>query len=198
DPTRGRILLDGRDIRLYTISDYYDLFGIVFQDFGKYAVTVRDNIRFGNIQKDAPDTDVHRAAEQSDAASYIDRLPKGLDTPLMRYFEEDGTELSTGQWQKLAVARAFYGDKDILILDEPTASLDAIAEQEIFRQFDTLRRGKTTVFVSHRLSSAADADKIAVIEDGKLVEEGTHATLMKKNGLYAKMFSVQAKKYIKK
>ncbi|MBR6766012.1 MAG: ATP-binding cassette domain-containing protein, partial [Clostridia bacterium] len=105
------------------------------------------------------------------------------------------TELSVGQWQKLAVARAFYSDADILILDEPTASLDALAEQEIFRQFDKLRSGKTTLFVSHRLSSAVDADRIVVIKEGRVIEEGNHKKLMSENGEYAKMFSAQAEKY---
>ena len=115
----------------------------------------------------------------------------------MKFFEEDGVELSTGQWQKLAVARAFYGNSDILILDEPTASLDAIAEQEIFREFDRLRKGKTTLFVSHRLSSAVEADNIFVIKNGTLAESGTHAELMKENGEYAAMFLAQAEKYRK-
>ena len=113
----------------------------------------------------------------------------------MRYFSEDGIELSVGQWQKLSVARAFYADSDILILDEPTASLDAIAEQEIFSQFDTLRRGKTTLFVSHRLSSATVADHIIVLDHGVLAEEGTHAELMARRGEYYRLFTTQAKRY---
>ena len=137
------------------------------------------------------------AAIQSNVIEYIEKLPQKFDTPLMRIFEEEGTELSVGQWQKLAVARAFYSDADILILDEPTASLDALAEQEIFRQFDKLRAGKTTLFVSHRLSSAVDADRIVVIKYGKIIEEGKHRELMAKKGEYEKMFSAQAEKYNK-
>jgi ABC-type multidrug transport system fused ATPase/permease subunit len=114
----------------------------------------------------------------------------------MRYFEENGLELSIGQWQKLAIARAFYSDSDILILDEPTASLDPMAEQEIFNQFDTLRRDKTTIFVSHRLSSATTASKIIVLEDGTIVEEGTHRELMELGGKYHELFTTQAKRYI--
>ncbi len=114
----------------------------------------------------------------------------------MRYFEEDGKELSVGQWQKLSVARAFYSDSDILILDEPTAALDAIAEQEIYSQFDNLRRDKTTIFVSHRLSSATVADKILVVENGCLVEQGNHSELMKLGGKYAELFTAQAKRYM--
>ena len=195
DPTGGEILLDGRDIREYDVQKLYELFGIVFQDFGRYAVTVKENIRFGRVWDPENEAEIHDAAVQSDADSYIGRLPKNYDTPLMRYFEEDGTELSTGQWQKLAVARAFYSNADILILDEPTASLDAIAEQEIFRQFDQLRQGKTTLFVSHRLSSAVGADRIVVLLNGGIEEDGTHEQLMKRNGLYAEMFNAQAERY---
>ena len=114
----------------------------------------------------------------------------------MRYFDEDGTELSIGQWQKLSIARAFYSDSDFLILDEPTASLDPMAEQEIFNQFEKLRRGKTTIFVSHRLSSATIASKIIVVENGEIAEEGDHRTLMAKRGKYYELFSTQAKRYL--
>ena len=117
-------------------------------------------------------------------------------TPLMRIFEPTGMELSIGQWQKLAIARAFYSDSDILILDEPTASLDPIAEQEIYNQFDMLRENKTTVFVSHRLSSATVADQIIVLENGQVVENGNHRELMDLKGKYHKLFSTQAKRYI--
>ena len=113
----------------------------------------------------------------------------------MKFFDEDGTELSIGQWQKLSVARAFYSDSDILILDEPTASLDALAEHQIFMQFEKLTQGKTSVFVSHRLSSATTADKIIVLEHGRLIEEGTHKELMSKHGKYYELFSTQAKRY---
>lgn len=196
DPTEGRILLDGRDIREYDVKDLYRMFGIIFQDFGRYAETVSENIRFGDIYREASDGEVKAAASESNAAEYIEKLPDGYNTPLMRIFEENGIELSIGQWQKLAIARAFYSDSDILILDEPTASLDAIAEQEIFNQFDRLRADKTTIFVSHRLSSATVASKIAVLEYGKLVEEGTHKELMDKGGRYFELFSTQAKRYI--
>ena len=196
DPTEGVILLDGQDIRAYDVEDLYSMFGIIFQDFGKYAVNVSENIHFGNIRKEMKEEDIRRAAEEADATDYIGRLPGGFDTPLMRIFEDDGIELSIGQWQKLAIARAFYSDSDVLILDEPTASLDPMAEQEIFNQFDRLRSDKTTIFVSHRLSSATVASKIAVLEYGKLIEEGDHRTLMAKRGRYYELFSTQAKRYV--
>ncbi len=195
DPTEGVILLDGRDIREYDLKSLYETYGIIFQDFGKYAVTVEENIRFGDIHRPADRERIQEAARQSAAEEYISRLPKGYDTPLMRYFEPDGTELSIGQWQKLAIARAFYAESDILILDEPTASLDPLAEQEIFRQFDELRGGKTTIFVSHRLSSATVADQILVLENGKIAESGNHRELMELKGRYHHLFSTQAKRY---
>lgn len=195
DVSEGEILLDGVNIKEYDLKEYYNLFGIVFQDFGRYAVSVKENIQYGNIDKKFSDEDIVEAAVQSNAFDYINKLDKKFETPLMRVFEEDGTELSVGQWQKLAVARAFYSDADILILDEPTASLDALAEQEIFRQFDRLRQDKTTLFVSHRLSSAVGADKIVVLKKGNIIEEGTHKELLNKKGEYCKMFMAQAEKY---
>ena len=196
DPTEGEIFLDGRDIRDYELNELYRMFGIIFQDFGKYAVSVNENIAFGDIRKGVDEDDIALAAKRSNADSFIDKLPDGYNTPLMRYFEDNGIELSIGQWQKLSIARAFYSDSDILILDEPTASLDPMAEQEIFDQFDTLRRDKTTIFVSHRLSSATTASKIIVLENGTVAEEGTHRELMDKRGKYYELFTTQAKRYM--
>ena len=196
DPTEGTILLDGEDIRAYDVDDLYSMFGVIFQDFGKYAVSVSENIHFGNVHKVMVDEEIRSAAEAANATDYIERLPEGFDTPLMRIFEQNGIEPSIGQWQKLAIARAFYSDSDVLILDEPTASLDPMAEQEIFNQFDRLRSDKTTIFVSHRLSSATVASKIVVLEYGQVIEEGDHRTLMAKRGRYYELFSTQAKRYV--
>ena len=196
DPTEGRILLDGKDIKDYDVKDLYSMFGIIFQDFGKYAVNVSENIEFGDVYREHSEKDVKQAAHEANAEDFIAKLPDGYNTPLMRYFEPNGIELSIGQWQKLAIARAFYSTSDILILDEPTASLDPIAEQEIFNQFDKLREDKTTIFVSHRLSSATVASKIIVLEYGELIEEGTHRELMEKKGKYYELFSTQAARYI--
>jgi ABC-type multidrug transport system fused ATPase/permease subunit len=196
DPTEGYILLDGKDLREYDVKSLYSLYGIIFQDFGKYAVSVSDNIRFGDIHKEVNEDNIRAAAVQSNAHDYISRMPDGYETPLMRIFEQTGTELSIGQWQKLAIARAFYSDSDILILDEPTASLDPLAEQEIFNQFDRLRADKTTIFVSHRLSSATIASLIVVLEHGEVVECGNHKELMSLGGKYFELFSTQAKRYL--
>ncbi len=195
DPTEGRILLDGHDLREYDTQDLYRMFGIIFQDFGRYAESAGENIHYGAIHKEVNAEELRTAAVASGADAFIEEFPEGYDTPLMRVFEQNGMELSGGQWQKLAIARAFYSDCDVLILDEPTAALDALAEQEIYNQFDRLRDGKTTIFVSHRLSSATTASKIVVLEYGRIVEEGNHRSLMAKQGAYHKLFSTQAKRY---
>ena len=196
DPTEGVILLDGRDIREYDPKELYKIFGIIFQDFGKYAFSVKENIAFSKHHKEIDMAEIEEAARQSASEEFISRLPDGYDTPLMRYFEKNGIELSIGQWQKLSVARAFYSDSDILILDEPTASLDPMAEQEIFNQFDRLKQDKTTIFVSHRLSSATTANKIVVLKNGEIIEMGDHQQLMAERGEYYTLFSTQAKRYI--
>lgn len=196
DPTDGVILLDGRDIREYDLESLYGMFGIIFQDFGRYAVTVGENISFGDLLLTPSHDSLMEAARQSNADGFIEKLPQGIDTPLTRQFERTGSELSGGQWQKLAIARAFYSRSDILVLDEPTASLDPLAEQEIFNEFDRLRSGKMSIFVSHRLSSATTAGQIIVLEGGRVVEKGTHKELMEQKGKYYNLFSVQAKRYV--
>lgn len=196
DPTEGAIYLDGVDLREYDPKDLYRMFGIIFQDFGKYACTVSENITFGEVGAERNEARIVDSAESANASDFIERLPVGYETPLMRIFEREGIELSIGQWQKLAIARAFYSDSDVLILDEPTASLDAIAEQEIYSQFEALRKDKTTIFVSHRLSSATTASKIIVLEYGELIEMGNHKELMAKEGRYYELFSTQAKHYV--
>ena len=196
DPTSGVILLDGKDLRSYDLAKLYSIYGTIFQDFVKYALTVEENIYFGDVSKGIIKEDIKKAADDSGASEFIEKLPNDYNTPLTKLFEFDGTELSIGQWQKLSVARAFYSNSDILILDEPTASLDAISEQQIFNQFAKLTKGKTSIFVSHRLSSATTADKIIVLEYGKVVEEGNHKELMDAQGKYYELFTTQAKRYI--
>ena len=198
DPTEGEILLDGRNIKEYDVAALHDMFGIIFQDFGKYSETASDNIRFGDVLVPHDEGDVHLAAERGNAKEFIEELPHGFDTPLTRIFEEDGIELSGGSWQKLAISRAFLKDSDILILDEPTASLDPLAEAEVFNRFTELSRDRITVFVSHRLSSATTADKIVVIDGGTIAEIGTHNELMTLGGIYHNLFTTQAERYREK
>lgn len=195
DPTEGVILLDGHDIREYDVDALYDMYGIVFQDFGKYAESAAENIEFGDVRRKHNRADVEDAAKRGNSADFIEKLPHGFDTPLTRVFEEDGIELSIGQWQKLSISRAFYKVSDILILDEPTASLDPMAEQEVFDRFAELTRDKISIFVSHRLSSATTAGKIVVLENGQIVEEGTHEELMALGCKYHKLFTTQAQRY---
>lgn len=196
DPTSGVILLDGEDIRKYDLNQLYDIYGTIFQDFAKYAVTIEENIYYGDINKPVSLENVQMAAKQSGCSEFIESLPLGYKTPLTKLFDENGTEFSIGQWQKLSIARAFYSDSDIMILDEPTASLDALAEQQIFNQFSELTKGKTSIFVSHRLSSATVADKIIVLEHGQIVETGNHQELMTLGKKYYELFTTQANRYI--
>lgn len=196
DPTEGEIYFDGYPLKEYDVKAYYDMFGIIFQDFGKYAESVEENIRFGDICGDHGEGDIEIAARAADADSFIKALPAEYKAPLTRVFEEEGIELSGGQWQKLSVARAFYKRSDILIMDEPTAALDAIAEMEIFNRFEELSEGKISIFISHRLSSATIADNIVVLDNGKICETGSHESLMAKSGEYHRLFTTQAQRYI--
>lgn len=195
DPTEGAIYLDGHDLREYDPEALYNIFGIIFQDFGRYAETAGENIRFGDVEREYDLSEIQAAASRSGVDAYIDALPSGYDTPLTRMFEDDGRELSVGQWQKLSVARAFYKNSEILILDEPTASLDPLAEHEVFNQFAKLSKGKIAVFVSHKLSSAVSASKIIVLDRGTVAEIGTHEELMALGGKYHELFTTQAKRY---
>lgn len=194
DPTEGRILLDGRDIREYDVDAYHRMFGIIFQDFGKYAETIEENIRYGDVHTETSAARVDRAIEDGDA-TFIKDLPLGKQTPLTRMFYEDGLELSGGMWQKLSLARAFYREAEFLILDEPTAALDPLAEEEVFRRFYKLSEGKLALFVSHRLSGATLAERILVVGEGRVLENGTHTELMEKKGHYYRLFSTQAIRY---
>ena len=195
DPTEGEILLDGHSLKEYDPVSLYSAFGIIFQDFGHYAETVSENVRFGDIDREYDEEEIHLAAKRGGAESFINRLPYGYNTPLTRMFEKNGIEPSGGQWQKLSVARAFYTDSEILIMDEPTASLDPIAEREVFDQYALLAKNKISVFVSHKLSSAVNATKIVVIDDGRIVEVGSHDELMRLGGSYCNLFTIQAQRY---
>jgi ATP-binding cassette subfamily B protein len=195
EPTKGAIFLDGRNLRDWPKEELFARIGVIFQDFNQYQFTAKENIAVGSIGHADDEARVRRAVLQAGADPVIDDLPKGLETPLGRWFHE-GVELSGGQWQKLALARAFMREEaDILVLDEPTASLDAEAEHAIFERFRKLARGRTTLLISHRLSTVRMADRILMFEKGRIIEEGTHADLVARGARYARLFALQASGY---
>ena len=194
DPTAGNIELDGVDYSDYDIAGLRKLFGVAFQDHVQFHLTARENVGFGDLER-LDDTDAIMDAVRGAAAQeMVERLPSGLDTMLGRTLA-DGTDLSGGQWQKLALARAFFRDGAVLILDEPTAALDARAEHELFDHILAESRGRITIIISHRFSTVRSADRILVLHEGEIVEDGDHASLMKQNGRYAEMFRLQASRY---
>jgi len=193
-PTEGRILADGTDLRDLDPATWRRRSAAVFQEFQQYHLTLRENIAFGNLERAGDEAAIERAARLSGAGEVVATLPQGYDTLLGKEFEE-GTELSLGQWQKIAVARAYLRDAEVLVLDEPTAALDARAEVEVYRQFRDVSEGKTVLLISHRLGSARLADRIVVLEGGRIVEEGNHAELMRRGGVYARMLGTQAQWY---
>ena len=191
DPTEGEILVDGVDIREYDYVQYMQQFAPVFQDFRLFAFSVKENIAFSDS-----DADVSALTDRVGLHDFVEGLEKGTDTNIFKFFDEGGVEPSGGEQQKIAIARALYKDAPVVILDEPTAALDPIAEYEIYRQFNSLVGGKSAFYISHRLSSCQFCDKIAVFSDGHIAEYGTHAELERiEGGLYAQMFEAQAKYY---
>jgi ATP-binding cassette subfamily B protein len=194
DPTEGAILLDGVDLRDYPVAELQRKIGVIFQDFVRYQLTMRENIGFGQIEQLADTPRITSAAERGGATEVASELPDGIETMLGRWFDK-GHELSGGQWQKIALGRAFMRDSEVLVLDEPTAALDAEREYEIFQRFRALTTDKIAVLISHRFSTVRMADRIAVIEDGQIAELGSHAELLALNGTYARLFEMQAKGY---
>jgi ATP-binding cassette subfamily B protein len=194
DPTEGQILLDGIDLRDYDLEDLHREIGVIFQDFMRYEMTARENIAVGRIEEIGNLELLRTAAHKSMADSVIGRLPGIYDQMLGRRFEQ-GVDLSGGEWQKVALARAYLRDAQLLILDEPTAALDARSEFEVFRRFSELTAGKMALFISHRFSTVRSADRILVLANGKIAEEGTHEQLSRLGGRYAEMFEMQASSY---
>jgi ATP-binding cassette subfamily B protein len=194
DPTEGQILLDGADLRDYDLEDLYREIGVIFQDFMRYEMTARENIAVGKIDEIEDLRALEAAAKKSLANEVIARLSGHYDQMLGRRFE-GGVDLSGGEWQKLALARAYLRDAQLLILDEPTAALDARSEYEVFQRFAELTTGKMALFISHRFSTVRMADRIVVLENGKIAEEGTHEVLTRMGGRYAEMFELQAASY---
>jgi ATP-binding cassette subfamily B protein len=194
DPDEGQILLDGYDLREYDLADLHAAIGVIFQDYVTYYFSARENIGGGRLPEMENLERVEASAAKSGADSVVAKLPKGYETTLGRWFDE-GFQLSGGEWQKIALARAFMRDAEILILDEPTASLDARAEYEIFTRMKALTEGKMPLFISHRFSTVRLADRIFVLENGTIAEAGTHEELLALGGTYADLFNLQAAAY---
>ena len=194
DPTAGQILLDGVDRREYDVEDLRKEIGVIFQDYMRYELLAKENIGFGKIEDLADRARIELAAHKSMAFQVIGKLPNGYDQMIGRRFE-GGVDLSGGEWQKFALARAYMRDAQLLILDEPTATLDARAEYEVFRRFAELTKGRMAVLISHRFSTVRMADRILVLQDGRIREQGTHKHLVALGGQYAELFELQAAGY---
>jgi len=193
DPEAGRILLDGVDLREYSVEDLHREIGVIFQDFVKYEMTAAQNIAVGRIDT-AANGSIENAARRSLADQIIQRLPGGYEQLLGSHFE-GGVDLSGGEWQKVALARAYLRDAQLLVLDEPTAALDARSEFEVFKRFADLTEGKMALLISHRFSTVRMADKLVVLENGRIAEQGNHKQLLALGGRYASMFEMQAAGY---
>ena len=194
DPTEGQILIDGMDLRHYDLAEWREKIGVIFQDFVRYQLTASENIGFGQVNAINDRSRILDAARKGGADDVLSALPKGYDTVLGKWFE-GGHELSGGQWQKVALSRAFMRDAEVLVLDEPTAALDAKQEYLIFQRFRELTDDKVAILISHRFSTVRLADRIAVIENGAISELGSHDELMAQNGTYADLFTIQAQGY---
>jgi len=194
DPTSGQITWDGKDLRQFRTEALRREISVIFQDYAKYHLTARENIWLGNIDFDANDERVIGAARHTGAEEIINHLPDRYETVLGKWFEK-GEELSIGEWQKIALARAFLRDSQIIILDEPTSALDARSEYELFKKFHKIASGKSAILISHRLSTVRMADRIYVTDKVRIVEEGTHNELIRRNGKYAHLFDLQAQYY---
>lgn len=195
DPTEGTILINGKDIRMYDVDELRKNFSVMFQDFASYAFTIRENITLSDIEHNSDEQMIIEACIKSGVKSIIEKHKNGLNTYLTRRFEEDGIELSGGEWQKIALARAFFRNASMIILDEPSSCLDPEAEYTIFKNFKELYKNKGAIFISHRLSNITMVDRIIVLENGSIAEIGTHEELMKMSGKYTYLFNLQAEKY---
>jgi len=195
EPRSGAVRVDGTDLREVDLNTWRDSVAVLFQDFIRYALSATDNIHLGSTKRDGDSDEVRAAAQAAGADEFLSRLPQAYETILGPQFGR-GIDLSLGQWQRVALARAFYRDAPLVILDEPTASLDARAERNLFDSVRQLYQNKTVVLISHRFSTVRSADRIIVLKDGQIVEQGSHPELMEQNGLYAELFAIQASAFL--
>lgn len=195
DPTEGKILINGVDIRNYDVEDIRSYFSILFQDYCNYAFSIRESIYLADLKFKDDEEKILNSLKKSGSYNFVKNFQNKLDTYLTRQYSDKGEELSGGQWQSLALARAFFREASIYVLDEPSSSLDAESEDILFKKIDDLCKGKGMIIVSHRLSNIKKSDQILVIENGRLIESGSHSQLINLNGKYAHMFNLQAEKY---
>ena len=196
DPTEGKILIDGIDNKEYDIVKLREMFGVLFQNYVKYSFSLRENVALSDLPRIDETDAIRKACTESRADDFMKEWEKGIDENLTRRFDSNGKELSGGQWQRISLARAFFRDAPIILLDEPSAALDPIAEHKIFQDFAEISKGRTAMLISHRLSSITLCDKILVLEDGHIIEQGSHRELLEANNRYAYLFNLQASKYI--
>ena len=198
DPSSGTIKYHDQDVKVYKPSDYHKKIGVVFQDFQMFGASLAENVVMDDLTKDQlehEDPKIRQALKEAGFGAKLAKLPDGLFTQVTTEFDKKGVDFSGGESQKVAISRAFYKNADILIMDEPSSALDPIAEYELNKAMETAAKGKTVFYISHRLSTTRDADRIIMLEEGQIIEEGTHKQLLAKNGKYAEMWNAQAGKY---